>query len=156
MMDYKDFSLNIELLPGASEIALQIRLFHDKVYVGYNFGTYNHSLSMYSNGVCNEVIDRNEKVLSQQQYPLTESIQFSPMLNKYGKIYGAVKSDFVIGAGNGIFGMGITKAERSNDSYMLLGATDKSYFLLQVIVNQTEHLLCTALNAKTLESEDPV
>lgn len=150
-MDYRDFEVKIKIKDHFQEVETQIRLFRDKIYVGYDFGSYNLSLCMYGNGDCTEVVSRGERLLSRIESH-DRSHQLVDADSRLGKILNSFRSYFIAGAANGLFGFGITKVERFNDCYFVIESTEHAFFKFQVITNSNMMVVDVLFDANRLES----
>ena len=149
-MDYRDYQVAVKIYANVPEVPITIRLYRDRINVMYDFGSYGLSLKMLTNGDCSEIINRGEKVLSNNGALGGRFQQSTPIDAKIGKVLSFFKSPFLAGAGNGILGFGVTKVERFPDCFITLEATANSFFVLTVTVNSYINVLRLTFDAKNL------
>lgn len=109
-------------------LKLTFRLFLNSLFISYMFGSYNHRITLDADGSIEEVVLRGDKVLSTEKI-LPKIYTNAPPSSK--KINHA-KLNLVSGAANGIFGIGITKAERFENLFLCLDIFKASKFTVEL------------------------
>lgn len=148
------YLFKLQVKPHLPPIALRVVLVPDKINIDYSIGSYHPMLEMQSNGDFAEVVFREEKVIENIFSCCDEGRQFEKVINSVeGKILNAHRSNFVVGAGNGIFGMGITKTERLPDCFFTVIATKNKFIMFDLAINNDQCILMVRYNPLTKEAE---
>jgi len=111
-------------------LRLTFRLFLNRLFIFYIFGSYKHQISLDADGSIEEVVLRGDRVLSTEKI-LPKIYTNAPPSSKKNKINHAVLN-LVSGAANGIFGIGITKAERFENLFLCLDIFKSSKFTVEL------------------------
>lgn len=109
-------------------LRLTFRIFLNSLFIFYVFGSYKHQISLGADGSIEEVLLRGDRVLSTEKI-LPKIYTNAPPSSK--KINNA-KLNLVSGAANGIFGIGITKAERFENLFLCLDIFKASKFTVEL------------------------
>lgn len=129
-------------------IPLRVVSHKDKIVIDYSLGSYHHVMEMVANGDYAEVVFRNQKVIENNASFNIPNHKYEINIDQVeGKVINAYMSNFVVGAGNGFLGMGITKAERLKDCYFTIIATAKKLIKFDLTVEHSECILLFKQNA---------
>lgn len=100
--------------------------------LAFVFGLYEQFVVMNLAGQLYEDISRDGKKICVNQLKTAPPREWFPYV-KEGVAIGFYQAGFVAGAGNGLFGLGISKAERFPDFYWKLWVTNHKIFHLQIV-----------------------
>lgn len=133
-------------------IPLRVVSHKHKIVIDYSLGSYHHMMEMVANGDYSEVVLRNQKVIENNTSFNLPNYKYEKKIDPVeGKVINAYQSNFVVGAGNGFFGMGITKAERLKDCYFTIIVTAKKVIKFDLTVEHSECILLFKQNANAKE-----
>jgi len=146
------FNLRIkETLPN---VALRVVCTPEKLAIDYSIGAYHPMMELLVNGDFVEVVFRDKKVIENDATQNIPSYQYENKVDPaIGRILNAHKSYFVVGAGNGFMGMGITKAERLKDCFFTLISTKKKFIMFDLTINNDRCILSVKYNPIKKEVE---
>jgi len=128
---------NLKIANYLPDILLQVQISQQKIRLAYDFGpSYGHVMEMKVNGEYGEIVLRKDKLLFEFTSTHNPSISYDDQYNiREGRILNARETFFIAGAGNGLFGMGITKPEWLKDCYFVILVTSNGYFFFDVYAN---------------------
>ena len=106
--------------------------------VSYNVGAYRHKIEMTSLGDYREVTFRNGSLLEEVNKSANKiddnapEVKLQRSMREEGYYLNVVSTPFVVGAGNGLFGFGITKTERDNKTLINMTCYENGFFGLEI------------------------
>jgi hypothetical protein len=119
----------VKLFDNKEEIAFRLKFSEKEMTLDYGFGGYHHLLNILSNGDFAGVVLRGEKTVDIQTHPALLNYEYDGNMEEVnGRVLNLQNSNLIAGAGNGIFGFGITKVEWFRNIDISLWVTDLSVY----------------------------
>ena len=148
------YLFNLKIKESLPNIALRAVCSPEKIVIDYSIGAYHPMMELLVNGDFVEVVFRDGKVIENDASQNISSLQYEAEVDPtIGRMLNAHKSYFVVGAGDGFFGMGITKTERLKDCFFTLVATNKKFIMFDLTINNSECILSVKYNPVLQEIE---
>ena len=141
---------SVRIYDNLDPITVNLRIFSEKMTVKYTFGAFTHQMKIDNEGNFQEEISRLDKLLTRNESRGVTYRQYGVIDPHEGSTLNHVRTYFVSGAANGMFGYGITKEERFPDAWLALEATSNLFFRLLIARQSTLMILNLRIHSKTL------
>ena len=145
----KTYTFALKIRNYLPDFFIKVNIDMNYIETEYLFGPYKHNLLMTKTGDYKETVFRKDKELTSFKSPGGLYKQFTPIEVDKGKNLNYTNSNFVIGAGNGFFGLGITKEERAEDAYISVWCSEKGFYGCSVIKDSFLRVLDLNFNPLT-------